>query len=636
MKVFVLGLDGATWDILAPLIEAGSLPNLARLRAAGASGLLGSVFPPLSPVAWTGVMTGKNSGKHGVFEFLEFGHDPMGGRVNSSRAIQAELVWEIAGRHGKTTVAGGVPMSYPPRKAPGFYLGDFLSPAGAKDFSSDPALLAELEQALGTPYRPWSAAVHDGGKEPAALADLTDFLDHHLKAVRFLMDRCPWDLFMFDLMATDRIQHELWHAWDPSHAKARGRDLSAVREGFRAFWERLDRGIGEIEAALPPGTALILMSDHGFGPIEQYVNFNVWLLEQGFIALQDSLYVKQKRWFWDRGVTPEWFYGLISKFGLAKNRVDRFRGKQMNWLDRLADASFLSRRHIDWSRTRAYAQGNFGQIFLNLKGRQPRGCVEPADARSVLDDLKARLLAIPHPETGAPLIERVFERDDLYSGPHAHLGPDLTVVLGDWKYRTIGLYDFTTHKTISPAFGPTGDHRMEGVLIASGRRSARVPGPRGPRSWTSRPRSSTSWACRCPETWTVGSSTRSSTRRSSPRRPPNRPSRFRRPAPPSAWRTPKRKTPRSSNAWRISDTCRAHEMHQPAADETRHPPRFGAREETCPRRRGHATRSSNSSRSQNPASRASASPKRSSFTPIRSRIERYMEQSLRLALPLSR
>ena len=468
MKVFVLGLDGATWDILEPLAHAGDLPNLQRLRAQGASGTLDSVFPPLSPVAWTGVMTGKNSGKHGVFEFLEYSHDPLKGRVNSSRAIQSELVWEIVGRHGKATVAGGVPMSYPHRKAPGFFLGDFLSPAGAPDFASDPAIFKELEEALGTPYRPWSTAVHDGGNENGALTALTDFLDHHLKAVRFLMKRCEWDLFMFDLMATDRIQHELWHAWDSSHRAAKGRDLSAVRDGFVAFWKRLDRGIGEIEAALPADTTLLLMSDHGFGPIEWYVNFNVWLLEQGFLGLQDSLYVKQKRWFWERGATPEWFYGVMGKLGLAKNRVDRFRGKQITWVDRLADSAFLSRKHIDWSKTKAYAQGNFGQIFINQKGRQPQGCVPPEDVRPMLDDLKARLREIPHPETGAPLVEHVYERDELYSGPHAHLAPDLTVVLGDWNYRTIGLYDFTTNKMISPAFGPTGDHRAEGVLIASG------------------------------------------------------------------------------------------------------------------------------------------------------------------------
>jgi predicted AlkP superfamily phosphohydrolase/phosphomutase len=467
MKVFVLGLDGATWDVLNPLIEAGDLPNLARLKGAGASGTLSSIFPPLSPVAWTGVMTGKNSGKHGIFEFLEYSHDPMGGRVNSSRAIKADLVWEVAGRHGKLTVAGGVPMSYPARQAPGFYLGDFLSPANAPDFASDQGLFDELQKEVG-PYRPWSTTVHDGGNEAAALADLTDFLEHHLKSVEFLAKRCDWDLFMYDLMATDRIQHELWHAWDPTHRLAKGRDLSAIRDGFIGFWKRLDDGIGRIEAALPADTALILMSDHGFGPVEWYVNFNVWLLQRGDIALQDSFYVKQKRFFYDRGITPEWFYGLMSRWGKASQRVSRFRGKQMSPLERVAEAGFLSKRHIDWSKTKAYTQGNFGQIFVNQKGRQPQGCVAPADVRPLLDDLKAGLLEIPHPETGKPLVEKVYEREDLYDGPNSGLAPDLTVVLGDWRYRTIGLYDFTTNKLISPAFGPTGDHRMEGVIVASG------------------------------------------------------------------------------------------------------------------------------------------------------------------------
>lgn len=376
MKVFVLGLDGATWDILDPLIAAGELPALAKIKAEGASGTLNSIFPPLSPVAWTGVMTGKNSGKHGIFEFLEYEHNPLGGRVNSSRAIKAELVWEVAGRHGKTTVAGGVPMSYPARKAPGFYLGDFLSPADAADFASDPAILKELETALGTPYRPWSTAVHDGGQEQKALDELTDYLDHHLKAVRFLMDRCPWDLFMFDLMATDRIQHELWHAWDPEHLAAKGRDLSSVRGVYRIL-ETAGSGIAEIKAALPADSALILMSDHGFGAVEHYVNFNVWLLEQGYIALQDSFYVRQKHWFYKRGITPGWFYGQMAKFHMAESRVGRFRGKQMSWVDRLADRTFLSAQAHRLVEDASVCPGQFRPDFHQPEGQTAAGVCGP-------------------------------------------------------------------------------------------------------------------------------------------------------------------------------------------------------------------------------------------------------------------
>lgn len=417
-------------------------------------------------------MTGQNSGKHGIFEFVDYRHDPLKGRVNSSRAIQSRLLWEIIQQYGKKTVAGGVPMSYPPRPAkrfPGFFLGDFLSPTGASDFSTDPALFAELEKAVG-PYQPWSTSIHDGGNEAQVLDDLFRFMQQHLDAIKFMMDRCDWDLFIFDLMATDRLQHELWHVWDLTHQAVRGREreLKALRPKLLEFWRQLDRGVGEIEASLPPDTTFLIISDHGFGPIEHYVNFNVWLLERGYIALKDSFYVKQKHWCYRRGVTPEWIYGLMTKLGLGSHRVSRFRGKQDSFMDRLGESLFLSRRHIDWSRTRAYAQGNFGQIFLNLKGRQPDGCVAPAEVSSLIEELKSDLNSIPHPGTGKPLVEHVYERDELYHGPHTALAPDLTVVLTDWRYRTIGLHDFTTNRVITPAFGPTGDHRPEGILIANG------------------------------------------------------------------------------------------------------------------------------------------------------------------------
>lgn len=467
-RVFVLGWDGATWDILRPLMAEGRLPVLRSLMAKGVSGTLGSVFPPLSPVAWTTVMTGKNSGKHGIFEFVEHQHNPLSGRVNSSRAIQSELVWETAGRFGKKAVAGAVPMSYPPRPINGFFVGDFLSPADAPDFSSDSAAFSRMKQELGGKYRAWATVTHDGGHEADALADLTSFLSEHLAAAEYMATHHEWDLFMYDLMATDRIQHELWHAWQPTHMKAKGRDLSKIRDGFVQFWEMLDAGVGRILEKLGPDTNVILMSDHGFGPIEWYVNFNVWLLDEGLIQLQDSLYVRQKHWFYRRGVTPEWIYNLMARFGLADQRVSRFQGKQDNFWDRLATSAFLSGKHIDWSKTVAYAQGNFGQIFLNIKGRQPNGSVEPEDAPALIAKIKERLFSIKHPETGEPLVEKVYERSDLYSGPYSDMGPDLTVVLKDWNYRTIGLHEFTTHKTISPAFGPTGDHRMEGMIVGVG------------------------------------------------------------------------------------------------------------------------------------------------------------------------
>ena len=196
-------------------------------------------------------------------------------------------------------------------------------------------------------------------------------------------------------------------------------------------------------------------------------------------------------------MTPEWIYGVMSRLGLGSHRVSRFRGKQDSLIDRLGESLFLSRRHIDWSRTRAYAQGNFGQIFLNLKGRQPQGCVSPKDARPLLDDLKAALRTILASRDGPTAGRARLRARGAVSRPARQLAPDLTVVLTDWRYRTIGLHDFTTHRVISPAFGPTGDHRMEGIFIGTGagvpdrrraprrgaarHRADRAPDPGGPR-----------------------------------------------------------------------------------------------------------------------------------------------------------
>ncbi len=70
-RVFIIGLDSATWDLINPWIQQGLLPNLAKLVEGGASGRLQSAIPPLTPPAWTSFMTGKNPGKHGIFHFLE-------------------------------------------------------------------------------------------------------------------------------------------------------------------------------------------------------------------------------------------------------------------------------------------------------------------------------------------------------------------------------------------------------------------------------------------------------------------------------------------------------------------------------------------------------------------------------------
>ena len=223
MKVFVLGLDGATWDILRPLAEAGELAEPGPADGRGGVGDAELGLPAAQP---GGLDRGDDGQELGQARRSSSSWSTRTTRWagGSTRRGRSRPSWSgrSPGGTARRPWPGGVPMSYPPRQAPGFYLGDFLSPRRRARLRQRPGDLRRAGAGPRRPYRPWSTAVHDGGREAEALAELTDFLDHHLKAVRFLMGRCPWDLFMFDLMATDRIQHELWHAWDPDAPRGAG------------------------------------------------------------------------------------------------------------------------------------------------------------------------------------------------------------------------------------------------------------------------------------------------------------------------------------------------------------------------------------------------------------------------------
>ncbi len=479
MKVFVLGLDGAPETVLGPLLEAGEMPHLAALGAGGARGALLSTTPPTSPVAWATFVTGKNPGRHGVYDFLEFSHRPLGGRVNSSRTVSGETIWEIATRAGLRSVTAGVALTWPPRPAAGLQLGDFLSPAGARDLASDPDLLREMEAALG-PYEPWCTAAYHRRNEAEVLRRLRAFLDYHLAAVLYLLDRVEWDLFTYNLMAVDRLLHELWHVWDPGHPFRKGRDLREEREGFVDFFRAIDRAIGEVRRRLPADAALLVLSDHGNGPVTQYLNLNVWLLREGYIALRPGALVALKRWLFERGKTPAWGYRRLARMGFADLVVSRLRGGQLGRLDRLVEALFLSRRDIDWKRTRAYAQGNYGQVFLNLRGRQPDGPVEPGEeAEALLEEVSGKLLALRGEKSGEPLVRAARRPDELYRGPWTSLAPDLVVEMRDPRHHTLGLFDFTSHRLVQRAFSMSGDHVPEGVLFAAGPAIGPGATPRG-------------------------------------------------------------------------------------------------------------------------------------------------------------
>ena len=467
-RVIVIGIDGVTFDTLDPWMDEGVMPWLASLRAEGVHAPLRSVFPPITAPAWVSFMTGKNPGKTGVFEFL-YSRGGLDDQVPVNSTIRDGVpVWEILSREGKKVLVLGIPVTYPPDKVNGHLISSFLTPLGARDFTHPPELLDELESEFG-PYPIYHKEVYQKGKVGKVLDEAFEILRYRRNVALKLLKEKEWDFAITYFEGTDRLQHEVWHIFDETHPHSDPKEVAKYKEKVLDFYREVDRSAREIAEAADDGdTTEIVMSDHGFGPIHHYMNFNVWLWEKGYLALKRDVLTRMKTLLFRMGITPAFGYRTAMRLGLAGLRLSKGVGGRSVLFD-LINRVFLSLESIDWERTRAYSKGNYGQIYVNLKGREPHGSVDPAVYDGLVEDLMGDLRQIRDPEKGGPLLKRVFHRSEEYEGPYIDRMPDVLFIPEDMKYKALGIVDFTTHRFIEPTFGNSGDHRMHGVFFGRGK-----------------------------------------------------------------------------------------------------------------------------------------------------------------------
>jgi predicted AlkP superfamily phosphohydrolase/phosphomutase len=481
-KVLFIGLDGSTFDVLDPLMQKGLMPRLEAFIGQGVRGWLETTIPPITPTAWVSWMTGKNPGKHGVFEFLlrRKGSAAMPDQPVSARARDGLPFWDVLGQMGKRAIVTNMPCTYPPTMVNGLMVADFLTPRGRRDFTYPESLLEEVESRFG-PYQLYITEVYAPGKVDNILNQLFDELKYKTQVNRYLMEQYDWDVFATHYWGTDRFQHELWHLLDESHPFFDRKEHDAYVGRIHEYWHAVDATLGELFDAVGPETTVYLGSDHGFGPIKKFLCFNVWLIEEGLLVLKRDAMTRFKRALFKLGLTPDLAYRSAMKMGLAHLRLSVGVSNRSS-LMKLANALMLSLEDVDWSRTVAFSKGNYGQIFINLKGREASGIVEPgAEYERVLTEVSGKLRALTDPETGQPLIGPVWRREDLYTGPHIDEAPDLQFLPADMSNKPLGTLDLTSNKFITPVYGNSGDHRMHGIFLGRGpelRRGAKVEGAR--------------------------------------------------------------------------------------------------------------------------------------------------------------
>lgn len=480
-RVLVIGLDGGTLDVIRPWAEAGELPTFQRLLAEGIAGPLKSTIPTGSPAAWTSFMTGVNPGKHGTFDFLRRrpdGYDLQPVR-NHLPGLGTMFAW--ASQHGRRVAVVNVPLTYPPEPVNGIMVAGLGAPDEA-DYTY-PAGLADTLRAMG--YRVNTNAHCEPGLEEAFIQEVTEATNKQAEVARWLYAQEPWDFFTVVFRDLDAVFHSLWSLMDETHPAHDPERASRYGDAILNYHKLLDAHLAGFLDAIDDHTVVLIMSDHGSGPYYREVYLNVWLQQEGFQKL--------KRGVGDAagGVRALLRHGGVTRENLTArlgwHNVNRIKARLPDRIKALVPRSNLEATDVvDWSQTQAYSFGLIGQIYINLKGREPHGIVSPdAEYERVVADIIERLSTLEDPDTGERVVDAVYRREELYHGPYAHLGPDLCVEMKGLSYTTHLGTEFT-HPTV---FGPpinheSGNHRLYGMLVAWGPGIRRPPGHDGQRSLT--------------------------------------------------------------------------------------------------------------------------------------------------------
>jgi len=468
-KVFVVGLDGATLDLIRPWADEGKLPTLRRLLREGAHGHLRSTIPPITGPAWTTFATGSNPGQHGIYDWIYRHSDSYRVSPVTAQHCRALPLWSLLSQAGRRVCLLNVPMTYPPQPVNGVMIAGLPAPSRKSGITYPDNLLDEVEAQTGQEYFLYpdpGRAYSDTGID-AFLQRLYDTTENRLAVLEYLRQREDWDFTMVVFNGTDAVQHAMWKFMDVSHPQYNPDRAIWYDHVIEAYFAYLDSRLAQVVASLDDDTTLIVMSDHGFGPFHKFIHVNSWLMQHGYLQFKTDARARLRRRMFEAGFSPMKIYNALVDIGLGGLKREVVRGNGQSMLRAL----FLSFDDVDWSRTQAYSLGNVGQVYLNVRGREPQGCVQPGEEYERLrEELIAGLRELRDPATGEPVVEHIYKREQVYSGPNAGQGADILFIPTRMEYFGFGEYEFGASEVIEPVTrGISGTHRMNGLLIMYGR-----------------------------------------------------------------------------------------------------------------------------------------------------------------------
>ncbi len=471
-KLIVIGLDGATFDLILPWATEGKLPSLQCMIQEGTIGKLRSTIQPLTAPAWISFMTGMNPGKHGIYDFIRRKPNSYDVELVYAGNLQRKTLWTLLSENGKQVGVINIPMIYPPRRVNGFLISGIDTPGLGSPFTYPQDLYQEIRNNTGE----YIIAVSGNNLDEWA-EGFRSMVTTRTKVFNYLRENKPWDCLMVVYSATDMSQHVFWQNMEGLNSDTPSPEDTEYGSIIYEVYKHIDDMLGELLEDIDEDTTIMIMSDHGAGPVKRAVYMNRWLEEQGWLVprqkAQGSAFASVSRRV-TRSV-------LMRSLVLAKRHMpQRGRGWLKRSLPGVRDSieGFMLSSLIDWSRTKAFCLGSYGNMYLNLKGREPQGIVEPGQqAREVLDQIIASLESLRDPVTKDRVVEKVYRKEELYSGGHLSEAPDLIVEWRNYEYdcrQRFGAVEnsvfgdtITIHDLQDQAM--SGVHRLHGVFFLRGR-----------------------------------------------------------------------------------------------------------------------------------------------------------------------
>ncbi|MBU4288000.1 MAG: alkaline phosphatase family protein [Proteobacteria bacterium] len=463
LKTMIIGLDGATFDIILPLIKKQQLPTFSRLLKEGAWGELESTIPPVTAAAWTSFMTGENPGKHGIISFMQPNIASYSNIQNqdtvTTKNFSGKTFFDVMSKEGFRIGVITVPVTYPPWDINGIMISGYPCPDNDKIYSISNSISINISEPLN-----FGAEYYKTASEEQIIEDCI-YRDKLRSILTFdLLNRYEFDCFVIVLGGIDRACHDYWKYYDPEYPGVKNEDREKFKDAIFRNYKLADEELGKFLEIYGDDVNLFIISDHGSGrhPFH-FFNANLWLKNNGFLKINGNKVLA-------REILRKTFHGLQSILTPKHKKSTSFFRK----IKPRSNVNIVGvNKLFDWENTKAFyypliypADG----IMINLKGRQPKGSVNPGkEYDDLTNSIIYNLLEYRDKNTGEKVIEKAFRREEIYSGPYVNNFPDIVYILNS---RFVGGNELLS-SIISPVPNfrlskKSGLHLMNGIFISHG------------------------------------------------------------------------------------------------------------------------------------------------------------------------